>query len=214
MMDMARVFRFKVDLRKLNQMGAAARPPRDGFESSDLLEERLREERREEAYAETLEELGPATEIADIGTERPLALDLLRSYNASLQRAQSTPGGRYARKGIDYNVFLDEWGNKHVVTRPAESPGERVSELVVSPEGKLLRIAFEWVRGSRKPLDDLFRTGLCGLEDDAGRLAECPGYELRVASFLRSGTLIEDVYQVVYAYDRSQGRVVEREPEL
>lgn len=209
---MARVFRFKVDLRKLNRMGGTAPPPRDGFESSELLEESLREEQREQDYARTLEELGPATEIADIGTERPLALDLLRSYNASLKRAQSTPGGRYTSRGIDYNVFFDDWSNKHVVTRPSETPRERVSELVVSPEGKLLRIAFEWAKGPRQPLDDLFETGLCGLEDDAGRLAECPGYELRVASFIRTADLIEDVYQVIYRHDGT--RVVAREPEL
>lgn len=215
---MARVFRFKIDLRNLD--GAQAReqdrpmePASDHFALSDGLQERLQEEAVDREFCSRLAGLGPAHSIGEVATDAPLARELLRSYNASLARAQRAELGHYSRRGIDHNVFFDRWDNKHVITRSQATPDERVSELVAAPDGRLLRLAFEWVEGPLEPLEDLFRNGLSQLEDDTPRLSQCPGYSLRTTAFERRADHLEAVVQRVFRFDPVGGRVVDSHPE-
>ena len=116
--------------------------------------------------------------------------------------------GRYLQGNIEYHVVLDTWGNKRVISRPSQRPGSRVSELMVSPDGHILRFSYEHEGGPQESTDDLLETGLEHIEADPSRLQTSPGYVLRTTQFEREGAYLKSFQQKMQAWDPTTGKVV------
>lgn len=199
--QVTRFYRFKVDLRKVDGLGEAAPPAGDDLD--------LDEEGEEIAAAlAIIAELQPALVNPAQWSDPLEAEELLEVYNASLKRGQSMSLGRYLQGNIEYHVVLDTWGNKRVISRPSQRPGSRVSELMVSPDGHILRFSYEHEGGPQESTDDLLETGLEHIEADPSRLQTSPGYVLRTTQFEREGAYLTSFKQKMQAWDPTTGKVV------
>ncbi len=164
--------------------------------------------RKWEAEVEAkLREITPATIIEANWDEDPLTVkELLAAYNASLQRCQRVELGIRVEATIEYSVFIDEWENKHVVTQPLGAKGSRVSELMVSLDGNVLRLSLERFAGELLNLDGYMGIGLAEFPDE--ELRRVPGYHLQVTRYLREGAHLVAVEQVRKHYDPSLRKIV------
>ncbi len=208
-----RQFYFELDLRKMPRLTKksklASQESAADYDHTDLSQ--ALEGYDTSLWAEQQRQLEHLPEAEHWGTGFQDALtaeELLNAYNASLRRAKKKPTGIYQQNSIDFNVFFDEWGNKHVVSRPTQEPTERISELVVSPEGACIRLAYERVSGPGQLLGDLFEEGLCLLDNSSGRFARWPGYELRQTSFQVIEGVLDEVVDAVMSYNPAEGDVV------
>jgi len=197
-----RFYRFHVDLRKVDGLSGQAPAPR-----ADDAELEAEAEEIAAALA-IIEELTPAIVNPSTWSDPLEAEELLEVYNASLRRGQSMSLGRYVQGNIEYNVVLDTWGNKRVISRPSQRPGSRVSELMVSPDGSILRFSYEHEGGPQESTDDLLETGLEEIEADPTRLHTSPGYVLRTTMFARQGPYLVSFKQKMQAWDPTTGKVV------
>lgn len=140
--------------------------------------------------------------------EDPLTVkELLSAYNASLQRCQSVELGRRVEATIEFSVFIDEWENKHVVSQPLGAKGSRISELMVSLDGIVLRLSLERISGEILNLDHYMGIGLTEFNDDI-ELKQIPGYNLQITRYHRDGDYLTWVEQVRKRYDTTLGKVV------
>ena len=196
-----RVFRFSADLRALKP--------------TPELGSRIREEAR--VNEETLRELALDAELGSIAPAAlppvewsdPLsAEEFLSAYNASLRRAQSVGLGRYSQNGIDYHVFFDSHGHKNVVTQPQEQPGYRLSHLIASSDGGLLRLSLETsARGEVLDLGYLMKMGIAELPDE--ELYALPDYWLLKTCYHREGPYLLRVEQSRRHYNAVSDAVLE-----
>lgn len=117
----------------------------------------------------------------------------VKAYNASLNWARSQHPGRFVTGNLEYNVFAGPEGTFHVVTRPREGRGERLSEVVVFPDGSLLSRSLALQGGEPLELGELFLQGLEGPDVEDETLASLPGYELQATFYRRDGERLEGV---------------------
>lgn len=190
-------FRFEVNLKKQKQ----APEPKEEIKLDAASKWQLEVEKK-------LREIKPAQVNEEEWEEDPLTVkELLAAYNASLQRCQSVTLGRRAEATIEYSVFIDDWENKHVVTQPLGAKGSRISELVVSLDGIVLRMSMERVAGAALDLDPYMGLGLTEFNDDE-MLKQFSGYNLQITRYHRDGDFLTWVEQVRKRYDPAQGKVV------
>lgn len=200
---MSEVYRFRIDLSKLDELGAAppVEPVDDGYVPSDSLSELEGSDARDLARAAALDRLAPAVRLTGAFPGRLAAPECLEAYNASLERARSSQLGRYTVGKIEHHVFFDRWGNKHVVTRPKHRLHQRVSELVLAVDGSVKRLGYERTSGALDDTDDLLLRGLCHLDEEPERFVQNPGYQLRMTDYHREGEDLVEVTQVVYQFN-------------
>ena len=190
-------FRFSVNLKKKRE----AEEPKEENKVADARKWEMEIEKK-------LREIKPAEVNEDEWEEDPLTVkELLAAYNASLQRCQSVELGRRVESTIEYSVFIDEWENKHVVTQPLGAKGSRISELMVSLDGIVLRLSMERVSGVIHNLDPYMGIGLTEFNDDVV-LKQFEGYNLQITRYHRDGDFLTWVEQVRKRYDPDQGKVV------
>ncbi|MCE7872475.1 hypothetical protein DYH09_19135 [bacterium CPR1] len=163
-------YRFQIDLRVLKR-GRPAGPPRERVDISS-------EEEPEEERLYPLEETGDPQ---------------VRAYNASLSWACSQLPGRFVTGTLEYNVFKGPEQTFHVITRPRTSKSERVSEVVIFPDGHLLSRSLSLQEGEPQDLEELFKEGLEWLDQDDRALADLPGYELQATWYQREGSHLAGV---------------------
>ncbi|MGE0489042.1 MAG: hypothetical protein AB7S38_07485 [Vulcanimicrobiota bacterium] len=198
---MTRRYKFHIDLRALNRVAPPQRD--DGFQLSEQLREQVGDTSRWELLQRAIEAVPELSSWSPEWQDPLLGEEMMMTYNASLRRARSARPGAYERNAINFNVFFDSDGIKHVVSRPVHEPHDRVSELMISPNGIILRLAYERVTGPRQNTDDLFEDGLCALDSDeeAHRFVRYPGYELRQERFEPEQETLVDVLEQVLFYD-------------
>jgi hypothetical protein len=190
-------FRFSVNLKKKKE----APEPKEEIKLADARKWEMEIEKK-------LRDIKPAQVSEDEWEEDPLTVkELLAAYNASLQRCQSVELGRRFESTIEYSVFIDEWENKHVVTQPLGAKGSRISELMVSLDGIVLRLSMERVAGAVLDLDPYMGIGLTEFNDDE-MLKQFSGYNLQITRYHRDGDFLTCVDQVRKRYDPDVGRVV------
>lgn len=191
-------FRFEINLKKKSE---APRPEPQEVNQVD-------EARKWEMEIEKkLRDIPPATIIEENWEEDPLtAKELLSAYNASLQRCQRVELGTRVEATIEYSVFIDEWENKHVVTQPLGAKGSRISELMVSLDGIVLRLSLERFSGEILNLDGYMGIGLTEMPDE--ELKRIPGYYLQITRYLREGPHLVAVEQVRKHYDVASNRII------
>ncbi|MBI3926262.1 MAG: hypothetical protein HY319_12030 [Armatimonadetes bacterium] len=210
-----RNYRFKIDLTALKGLGEVEPPPAapagDGFSPSELLEQVELLEQIDQAYAAALDKLGPSHRLTGPHPRRLAAGECLDAYNASLVRAQQAERGRYRKVNIDYHVFFDSQGNKHVVTRPVARPQQRISELILVADGSIRRLSYERVYGPLDDTEDLLLVGLHEIDKKPERFVRNPGYQLRITDYLRSGDELTRVAHTVYQFDPAQRALLEAE---
>jgi hypothetical protein len=191
-------FRFEINLKKKSQA-----PPPEPQEVNQVADAR----KWEMEIEKKLREIPPATIIEDNWDEDPLtAQELLAAYNASLQRCQRVELGMRVESTIEYSVFIDEWENKHVVTQPLGAKGSRISELMVSLDGIVLRLSLERFSGEILNLDGYMGIGLTEMPDE--ELKRIPGYYLQITRYLREGDYLVAVEQVRKHYDVASNRII------
>lgn len=176
-------YRFRIDLRVLKR-GA---PPGESVELSS---------------ADEPEEVEPLVETGD---------PRVKAYNASLNWARSQHPGKFVTGGLDYNVFLDEGGGLHVLTRPRGQRRERLSEVVVFPDGQLLSRNLTHQQGDPLDLDELFLEGLDPLDLEDEALARFGGYELQATNYLRRDDRLLGVEKWQRYFDPATQSVVQHE---
>ena len=189
-------FRFEVNLKKKK-----APPP-------EPKEENLVDDARkwEMDVEKRLREI-PTAKLREADWEDPItAKELLAAYNASLQRGQRVELGERIEATIEYSVFIDEWENKHVVTQPIGAKGQRISELVVSMDGNVLRLSLERVTGPILNLDCYLGVGLTEFNDN--ELRKTPGYWLQLTRYHRSDGHLVRVEQVRKHFDPDSNQIV------
>ena len=191
-------FRFEINLKK------SKAPPPAPKEDVQVDEGRKWEQHVEEG----LRKLKPATLVAEDWEDALTAEELLDAYNASLQRAQRVQLGNRVEAGIAYSVFVDEWENKHIVTQPLGTKGQRVSEMVASIDGNILRLSLERYDGEFLVLDGYMGIGLTELQQNEEELTRIPGYGLHITRYHREGQHLIGVEQVRKRFDPSKGRIV------
>ena len=190
-------FRFQVNLKKKRE----AQEPKEEIKVADARKWEMEIEKK-------LREIKPAEVHLDEWEEDPLTVkELLAAYNASLQRCQSVELGRRVEATIEYSVFIDEWENKHVVTQPLGAKGSRISELMVSLDGIVLRLSMERVSGEILNLDPYMGIGLTEFNDDVV-LKQFAGYNLQITRYHRDGDFLTWVEQVRKRYDAAEGNVI------
>lgn len=194
-------FRFEVNLKKKRQ----APEPKEELKLEPARTWEMEIEKK-------LRGIKQAKVREDDWEEDPLTVkELLSAYNASLHRCQSVELGRRVEATIEYSVFIDEWENKHVVTQPLGAKGSRISELMVSPDGTVLRLSLERMSGHVIDLDPYMGIGFAEFSDDKDlerELREKPNYNLQITRYIREGDLLVAVEQVRKRYDPSAGKVV------
>lgn len=190
-------FRFEVNLTKKKQ----APEPKEEIKVNPA-------RKWEQEIEKKLRDIKPAQANEDEWEEDPLTVkELLAAYNASLQRCQTVELGRRVESTIEYSVFIDEWENKHVVTQPMGAKGSRISELMVSLDGIVLRLSLERISGDILNLDDYMGIGLAEFNDEA-ELEKKPGYNLQITRYHRDGEFLTWVEQVRKRFDPATGKVV------
>lgn len=197
-MPMARpTFRFKVNLNK------SKAPPAEPKE-----ENRVDEARKWELEVEQrLKKIPPARLRLEDWEDELTAKELLAAYNASLQRGQRVELGMRVEATIEYSVFIDEWENKHVVTQPLGARGSRISELVVSMDGNVLRLSMERFEGAVLSLDGYMGIGITEFSDD--ELRRFPGYLLQLTRYHRDDDCLVGVEQVRRHFDAARNVIVQ-----
>lgn len=191
-------FRFEVNVKKKSKA-----PPPEPKE-----EIKVDAARKWEMEIEAkLREIKPAKIIEEQWQDDLLTVkELLAAYNASLQRCQRVELGRRVEATIEYSVFVDEWENKHVVTQPLGQKGSRISELMVSLDGIVLRLSLERFSGEVLVLDGYMGIGLTEMPDE--ELKRIPGYYLQITRYLRDGDYLIGVEQVRKHWDPVKGAIV------
>ena len=190
-------FRFEVNLKK------SKAPPPEPQEVNQVDEAR----KWEMEVEKKLRDIPPAKVIEDDWEEDPLTVkELLAAYNASLQRCQRVELGTRVEATIEFSVFIDEWENKHVVSQPLGAKGSRISELMVSLDGIVLRLSLERYSGEILNLDGYMGIGLTEMPDD--ELKRVPGYYLQITRYLRQDDLLVAVEQVRRHYDVATQKII------
>lgn len=193
-----RTFRFEVNLKKPK---APSREPLEESQVSDAA--------KWQAEIETKIKAMTKAHLRDADWEDPItAQELLAAYNSSLKRGQEVMLGNRVEATIEYSVFIDEWENKHVVTQPLGAKGQRLSELVVSAEGHVLRLSLERLGGPILVLDHYMGIGLTELLNNEEELSRMPGYSLQLTKYHREKDYLVRVDQVRKRFDAATGRIV------
>lgn len=210
---MAKKFRFKIDLTRLQ---GERRPPKirgDDFSGTQELADTLGDTSQWPRQQQELEKLPLMVGTTGQWGDPLLGEEFVEAYNVSRERALTTELGAYERTTIFYNVFFTPKGAKHVVTRPMRSPHQRISELILGPNGQLFRLAYEHRGGPLQDLDDLFSGGVSHLNEESDRFRRWPGYTLRYSMFVTREDRLEDVFEGVWVYHEDRGEVVTLDPE-
>ncbi len=174
-------YRFRIDLRALKR----ETPPRERLELSD-----------------EPEVVGPLDETGD---------PRVKAYNAALNWARSQHPGRFVTGTLDYHVFNGSEGTWHVVTRPRDNRRERVSEVVVFPDGALLSRTFALQGAEPLDLGSLFHEGLDPVDLDDAALAEYPGYELQATFYRREPDRLLGIERWQRYFDAARGEIIAHE---
>ena len=209
----ARKFRFNIDLSKIEGKRPPPKIRGDDFSGTPELSETLGDTALWPQQQKDLEQLPVLVGTTGDWGDPLLGEEMVEAYNVSRERALSTELGAYERTTIFYNVFFTPRGAKHVVTRPMRNPNQRISELLLAPNGHLFRLAYERRAGREQDLDELFSGGVSHLNEESDRFRRWPGYTLRYSMFVTQGDLLEDVYEGIWAYDPSRGEVLTLDPE-
>ncbi|MEW6282108.1 MAG: hypothetical protein AB1758_26115 [Candidatus Eremiobacterota bacterium] len=180
-------YRFRIDLRALSRAGAHKRPA----EQVDLSP-------------------GAEQEPALLPLPVPHGGDpRLEAYNASLVWAERHEPGRFLEGKMEFHVFFDpETGAKHVLNRLAENPHERLSEVVLYPDGSLISRSLARRDGAPGDLSEPFDAGLAYLDEDEQALEAWSGYELRTVVYERDGSQLVGAEAVNRYYDARSQQVV------
>lgn len=190
-------FRFEINLKKKSK--ASSREPVEEIQVADARKWEMEVEKK-------LKEIPPA-KLLEAEWEDPItAKELLAAYNASLKRGQLVELGTRVEATIEYSVFIDEWENKHVVTQPLGAKGQRISELVLSMDGGVLRLSLERVSGPVLCLDGYLGVGLTEFNDN--ELRKTPGYWLQLTRYHREDGYLVRVEQARKHYDPASDDIV------
>ena len=82
-----------------------------------------------------------------------------------------------------------------------------MNEIRLSPDGQLVRMHYENTGEATQSLEDLYDTGLLGLEDDLGRFRQYPNYVLRFFLLLPEGEYLNSTFRGVCYYDHESDSV-------
>jgi len=164
------------------------------------------EAKRQADVDAVLKKIKPARLRAEDWDDELTAKELLGAYNASLQRGQTVELGNRVESTIEYSVFVDEWDNKHVVTQPLGAKGQRISELVLSADGGVLRLSLERFEGPILSLDHFMGVGITEFTEH--ELKEVAGYWLQLTRYHREGDFLVHVEQARQRFDRATNKVV------
>ena len=189
-------FRFKVNLNK-----SKAPPPQPKEEN--LVDDARTWEQEVEAK---LKKIKPARLRPADWDDELTAKELLAAYNASLLRGQTVELGDRIEATISLSAFVDEWENKHIVTQPLGAKGQRISELVLSADGGVLRLSLERYEGTIISLDHFMGVGITEFTEQ--ELKEVTGYWLQLTRYHRDGDFLISVEQARQRYDRASGKVI------
>lgn len=209
-----RRFSFKADLRKPKGSPAVSRPApqaptsaRDGLTLSSSLGGKRRNMRRWPEFQRALRAL-PAVLVADDSFEdAELAAEYVRIYGVTRQKILEAAPGFDTEGKQDIHCYFDDDGSKHLVSRLSARPNARVTELSLYPSGEVNRVYYECTGGAEQDLDELYETGLAGLEDDVGRFARYPNYILKFVSLACENGQLVDVYKGTCFYEESTATV-------
>lgn len=214
-----RHFSFKVDLRKVKKLqedepappSARSTPPADGFELSLDLSTHRQGMEDWPRFQRQLESQAPVNEVAPHWVDQDLAGEYLRIFTVSRDKVlEAEPGFRQEGK-TETHCFFSSDGSKHLITRVLARPDDRVTELRLLPSGELMRLYYENAGGPEQNLGDLFEQGLEGLEQDHGRFARHPHYQLRYFLLQPQEGHLQEAFRGVFAYDPAQGKAVDFE---
>lgn len=214
-----RHFSFKVDLRKVKKLKkedttpepVRSAPAADDFELSLDLSTQRQDMGKWPGFQRQLESQPRVVDPAPHWADQELAQEYLRIFNVSRDKVlEAEPGFRSEGK-IETHCFFGHDGSKHLVSRVVARPDDRVTELRLLPSGELIRLYYENAGGPEQSLGDLFEGGLEGLEQDHGRFARHPHYQLRYFLLQPGDGSLQEAFRGVYAYDPGQGKAVDFE---
>ena len=123
------------------------------------------------------------------------------SYNTSKNRLLKTPAGKATTEKAETHCFYGEDATKYLVSRLPHSRSERINELRLRRDGQMVRASYLREEGPEQNLDDLFRSGLLGLENNQDRFARYPGYVLEVKLLIPEGNRLSSVYRGIGYFD-------------
>ena len=214
-----RRFSFQIDLGKKNKLGEqkkgkkkSSEPPvADGFEMSGDLQQRRQNRRAWPGFQRELMALPEVVETQQEWDDPNLGAEYVRVYQVTKEKVVDAEPGYQQDGKMETHCFFSPDGTKHLVSRLSTRPHQRMNEIRLSLDGQLVRMHYENVEGPTQNLEDLFDTGLLGLEDDTDRFRRHPNYVLRFFLLLAGGEYLNSTFRGVCFYDPESDSVVTEE---
>lgn len=211
-----RRFTFKADLRKpkdstLSAVPLPQGPKGDGLQLSESLGRQRKNLRHWPDYQRALRALPLVTQAADFFEDRDLAEEYVRIYGVTRDKIMQAAPGFDTEGKTEIHCFFEDDGSKHLVSRLIARPNARVTELSLHPSGEITRLYYENGGGPDQDLDQLYESGISGLEEDTSRFAANPHYHLKFVSLPCDHGTLTDIYKGVCYYDSSTGTVATEE---
>jgi hypothetical protein len=210
-----RRFSFQIDLGKKNQLGegkkakkkSSAPPVADGFEMSGDLQQRRQNRNAWPGFQRELMALPELVGTLEEWDDPNLGAEYLRVYDVTKRKVTDAEPGYQQDQKVETHCFFSPDGTKHLVSRLSTRPHQRMNEIRLSLDGQLVRMHYEAIEGPTQSLEDLYDTGLLGLEDDLGRFRQHPNYVLRFFLFLPKGEYLNSTFRGVCYYDHESDSV-------
>jgi hypothetical protein len=210
-----RRFSFQIDLtnnKKLSEgkkpkKKSSAPPVADGFEMSGDLQQRRQNRRAWPGFQRELMALPELVGTTQEWDDPNLAAEFVRVYEVTKKKVVDAEPGFKQDGKMETHCFFATDGTKHVVSRLSTRPHQRINEIRLSLDGQLVRIHYENSEGATQSLEDLFDSGLLGLEDDLGRFRQHPNYVMRFFLLLPDGEYLNSTFRGVCYYDHESDSV-------